>query len=30
MNADLRGDFASLLNASTRSPEIPESADVYG
>src|SRR4029450_9577301 len=30
MNVNLRGDFSSLLQASTRSPEIPESADVYG
>jgi hypothetical protein len=30
MDVNLRGDFSSLLQASTRSPEIAESADVYG
>ena len=30
MSVNLRNDFYSLLSASTRSPEIPESADVYG
>src|SRR5436190_23388439 len=30
VNADRRIDFYSLLAAAGRSPEIPESADVYG
>lgn len=30
MNVDRQRDFYSLLAASARSPEIPESADVYG
>ena len=30
MNGGHRSDFYSLLAASARSPEIPESADVYG
>ena len=30
MNGDHRTDFYSRLAATARSPEIPESADVYG
>jgi hypothetical protein len=30
LNVDRRSDFFSLLAASARAPEIPESADVYG
>jgi hypothetical protein len=30
VNVDRQSDFYSLLAASTRAPEIPESADVYG
>jgi hypothetical protein len=30
VNGEGRSDFYSLLAASARSPEIPESADVYG
>lgn len=30
VNVDRQIDFYSLLAAPTRSPEIPESADVYG
>jgi hypothetical protein len=30
LNVERRSDFFSLLAASARAPEIPESADVYG
>jgi hypothetical protein len=30
LNVEQQSDFHSCLAASTRSPEIPESADVYG